>query len=74
MNVAGMMNMVQNPMGYAMQSLMQSLIQQNPQQWEQAQGMFNGKTQKQQLNELRKLYREKGMDLDTTARQWGIQI
>lgn len=74
MNVMSMMNAMQNPQAAVMQYAMQGMIAQNPQQWQQAQQMFTGKSQKQQLNELRRLYKEKGMDLDATARQWGIQI
>lgn len=43
---------------------------QNP----QAQQMFVGKTKSEQLKTLCKLYRERGMDLDTVAKQYGAQI
>ena len=72
------MNAVQNPqatiMQYAMQYAMQGMIAQHPEQWQQAQQMFAGKTKSEQLKTLRKLYKERGMDLDAVAKQYGVQI
>ena len=33
-----------------------------------------GKNRREQVSALRKLYKERGMDLDNVAKQWGIQI
>ena len=74
MDVYQAMNAMQNPQGALMQYAMQGMIAQHPAQWQQAQQMFAGKTKSEQLKALRKLYKEKGMDLDAVARQYGVQI
>ena len=68
------MNAVQNPQATIMQYAMQGMIAQHPEQWQQAQQMFAGKTKSEQLKTLRKLYKERGMDLGAVARQYGVQI
>ena len=68
------MNAVQNPQATIMQYAMQGMIAQHPEQWQQAQQMFVGKTKSEQLKTLRKLYKERGMDLDAVAKQYGVQI
>ena len=68
------MNAVQNPQATITQYAMQGMIAQHPEQWQQAQQMFAGKTKSEQLKALRKLYKERGMDLDAVARQYGVQI
>ena len=68
------MNAMQNPQGTLMQYAMQGMIAQHPEQWQQTQQMFAGKTKSEQLKALRKLYKEKGMDLDSVAKQYGVQI
>ena len=68
------MNAVQNPQATIMQYAMQGMIAQHPEQWQQAQQMFAGKTKSEQLKTLRKLYKERDMDLDAVAKQYGVQI
>ena len=68
------MNDMQNPQGVMMQYAMQGMIAQHPDVWKQAQEQFNGKDHNAQINQLRELYKSKGMNLDMVARQWGIQI
>ena len=68
------MNAVQNPQATIMQYAMQGMIAQHPEQWQQAQQMFAGKTKSEQLKALRKLYKERGMDLDAVAKQYAAQI
>ena len=70
----GAMQAVQNHQMTMMQYTMQGMIQQHPKEWEQCQQMFGGKSRNEQIKALRKLYREKGADLDAVARQWGIQL
>ena len=53
---------------------MMSMLQQQPMIMQQCQHMFAGKTRKQQVAELRKLYKSKGMDLDKVAAQYGVQL
>lgn len=69
-----MQQVVQNPQGYISQQMVQQMIKENPQAWQQAQQMFDGKNHKQQVAALRQLYKSKGMDLDSVARQYGVQL
>lgn len=74
MDIAQAMNTMQNPQGMLMQYAVQGMIAQHPAEWQQCQQMFAGKNRRQQISELRKLYKEHGMDLDATARQYGVQL
>lgn len=74
MNVFGMLNAMQNPQAFAFQQMAQQMIQQNPEQWSAAQQMMQDKSRKQQINELQKLYKSKGLDLASTAQQYGISL
>lgn len=68
------MNAMQNPQATLLQYAMQGMIAQHPNEWQQAQSMFAGKSKSEQLKALRKLYKERGMDLDAVAKQYGVQI
>lgn len=70
MNLTEMINVMRNPQMF----IMQKLMQENPQIVQQCQSMFQGKSRKEQMNELRKLYKSKGMDLNAMARQYGVRI
>ena len=74
MDYAGMAQAMMNPQMTMLQYTMQGMIQQHPEQWQQCQQMFQGKSRGEQVKALRKLYKDRGMDLDSVARQWGIQI
>jgi len=74
MDMFNAMNAMQNPQGVMMHYMMQGMISQHPDMWQQAQQMLADKNKKQQLAALRNLYKQKGMDLDTVARQWGITL
>lgn len=74
MDMFQVMNAIQNPQGALLQYAMQGMIAQHPEQWQQTQQMFAGKSKSEQLKALRKLYKEKGMDLDSVAKQYGVQI
>lgn len=69
-----MQQVIQNPQGVMNEHMLQQLIRENPQVWQQAQQMFAGKNHKQQVAAVRQLYKQKGMDLDTVAQQYGIQL
>ena len=71
MNMTQMFRAMQ---GNPQQFVMQQLIKENPQQWQQAQQMFNGKSHDEQVQALRELYKQKGMDLDTMAKQYGVAL
>lgn len=74
MDMFNAMNAMQNPQGAMMHYMMQGMISQHPDMWQQAQQMLADKNKKQQLAALRNLYKQKGMDLDAVARQWGITL
>ena len=74
MNTFQAMNAMQNPQMYIMQQALQNMIRENPDQWSQCQQMFSGKSRDEQMAELRKIYQDRGLDLDATARQWGIRL
>ena len=69
-----MMQMMQNPQTYAMQHMMNQLINENPQQWQQTNKLFAGKNRQQQMATLEQLYQERGMNLKNVAAQWGIPL
>ena len=68
------MGAMQNPQAALMQYAMQGMIAQHPNEWKQAQNMFADKNKKQQIQALRNLYKQKGMDLESVASQWGITL
>lgn len=70
MDISEAFSIAQDPVRY----LAKSMAASNPQQWQQAQRMMQGKSHRQQVDALRKLYKSKDMDLDTVARQWGISL
>ena len=74
MNTFQAMNAMQNPQMYIMQQALQNMIRENLDQWSQCQQMFSGKSRDEQMAELRKIYQDRGLDLDATARQWGIRL
>lgn len=74
MNMTSFMNAMQNPQQYVMQQFANQMIVEHPAEWQQCQEMFKDKNRKQQIAELRKLYKQRGMDLDFIARQYGVQL
>lgn len=70
MDMMQVMKVMQNPQQY----VMEQLAKQNPGIMQQCQNMFTGKNHKQQVQVLRNLYKQKGMNLDAVAKQWGIQL
>lgn len=46
----------------------------NPEVWNDCVKMFQGKSRTEQVKQLKKLYKSKGMDLDAVAQQYGIQL
>ena len=74
MNMFNAINAMQNPQAAMMQYAVQGMIAQHPDEWQKCQQMFADKNKKQQISTLRNLYKQKGMDLDSVAKQWGISI
>lgn len=74
MSMSDFMGAMQNPQQYVMQQFANQMIAEHPAEWQQCQQMFAGKNRKQQISELRKLYKSKNMDLDAMARQYGVQL
>lgn len=74
MDMLKAINAMQNPQATMLQYVMQGMIAQHPDKWQQAQEMFAGKSKSEQLKALRKLYKEKGLNLDAVAKQYGVRI
>ena len=74
MNLLNMMNAMQNPQGTLLQYAMQGMIAEHPAEWQKAQEMFSGKSRSEQIKCLRKLYKDKGVDLNAVAKQYGVQL
>ena len=70
MNFTDMFNAFRNPQAFVIQKMMQE----NPQIMQQCQTLLNGKSRNEQIETLRSLYKSKGLDFDTIARQYGVQI
>ena len=74
MDMTAFMNAMNNPQGYVMQQFANQMIAEHPKEWQQCQQMFANKNRKQQIAELNKLYKSKGLDLNAVARQYGVQL
>ena len=74
MDMMRAMGAMQDPQGTMMSYMMQGMIAQHPEEWKKAQEQLGGRDRGSQIEELRKLYKSRGMDLDATARQWGIRL
>lgn len=74
MNLTEMMQAMSNPQGYIFNMFAGQLIKEHPDEWQKAQGLVQGRSRKAQIAELSKLYKSKGMDLEATARQFGVHL
>ena len=74
MDMTALMQAMSNPQGYVMQQFAQQMISEHPNEWKQCQQMFANKNRKQQIAELQKLYKSKGMDINAVAKQYGIAL
>lgn len=74
MTLTEALQMMNNPQGIFSQQMMQQLIQENPDKWQQTQSMFANKSREQKIAALRELYQSKGMDLDNVAKQYGVNL
>lgn len=74
MDFTKMMQAMSNPQGYIFNMFAGQIIKEHPAEWKQAQDMFQGKSRKQQIAELSKLYKSRGMNLEQTAKQYGVQL
>lgn len=74
MDMMQAMTAMQNPQGTMLQYAMQGMISQNPQQWQQVNNLFANKSHKEQVSLLKKMYKERGMDLAAIAQQWGVTL
>jgi len=74
MDFTSFMQAMSNPQGYIFNMFAGQLIKEHPDEWQKAQGLVQGKSHKAQIAELSKLYKSKGMNLEATARQFGVQL
>ena len=71
-SMTAFMQAMSNPQVYVMQQFANQMIAEHPNEWQQCQQMFANKNRKQQLAELSKLYKSRGMDLNAVAKQYGV--
>lgn len=74
MDMMNMMRAIQNPQQYVMQQFMAQAVKEHPNEWQQCKSMFDGKSHAEQVKSLRKFYKDKDMDLDTVAKQYGVKL
>ena len=74
MNMTELAQAMSNPQAYVVKSFAKQMIAENPDIWQQCQNMFSGKSKKEQVSVLRKLYKSKRIDLDNVAKQYGVQL
>lgn len=68
------MKAVQNPMGMIQQQMMMKFQKQNPQMFQQVQQMVSGKSDEQLKEMAQNIAKERGIDLNQFASQFGIKM
>lgn len=68
------MKAMQNPMGMIQQQMMMKFQKQNPQMFQQVQQMVNGKSEEQLKEIAQNIAKERGIDLNQFANQFGIKM
>lgn len=68
------MNAMQNPMGMIQRQMMEKFKNQNPQKFSQIQQMVSGKNDEQLKEIAQNIAKERGIDLNQFARQFGIKM
>ncbi len=77
MNPFQAMQAFRNPQNFLMQQLqgrMNQMMKQNPQAFQRMQEMTNGKSESDMKQTAMNLAKEKGVDLQSFAKQFGINI
>ena len=68
------MKTVQNPIGMIQQQMMMKFQKQNPQMFQQVQQMVNGKSEQQLKEMAQNIAKERGIDLNQFASNFGIKL
>lgn len=68
------MKAMQNPMNFLQQQMMEKFKNQNPQKFNQIQQMVNGKNEQQLKEMAQNIAKERGIDLNQFASQFGIKM
>ncbi len=68
------MKAMQNPMNLLQQQMMEKFKNQNPQKFNQIQQMVSGKNEQQLKEMAQNIAKERGIDLNQFASQFGIKM
>ena len=68
------MKAMKNPMGMIQQQMMMKFQKQNPQMFQQVQQMVSGKSEEQLKEMAQNIAKERGIDLNQFASQFGIKM
>ena len=68
------MQVAQNPMGILQKQMMERFRNQNPQMFQQVQQMVNGKSEQQLKVMAQNIAKERGIDLNQFAHNFGIKL
>ena len=68
------MKAVKNPMNFLQQQMMEKFKNQNPQMFNQVQEMIKGKSEPQLKEMAQNIAKERGINLNEFASQFGIKI
>lgn len=74
MNPFQALKFLQNPLGAMQQQMLEKMQKSNPQKFAQIQQMINGKTEEQQKEMFTNIAKERGIDINQFASQFGIKL
>lgn len=74
MNPFQALKFMTNPIGTMQQQMLQRMQQSNPQKFAEIQKMLNGKSEAQQKEMFTNLAKERGIDINQFANQFGIKL
>lgn len=74
MNPFQALKLIQNPLGAMQQQMLQQMQQTNPQKFQQVKAMLDGKSPDQQREMFMNLAKERGIDVNQFASQFGIKL
>ena len=74
MNPFQALKFIQNPLGAMQQQMLQKMQAQNPQKFNQVMQMISGKSDAQQKEMFQNLAKERGIDVNQFASQFGIKL
>ena len=66
--------LISNPLGTMQQEMLRKMQQSNPQKFNEINKMLAGKTEQQQREMFQNLAKERGIDVNQFANQFGIKL